>query len=165
MGRFLHAPSGAQRPDLASKAMADVDAAANDEVETLVNTLVPFARRMLEKHGSFPPFGASVDGDGELHMVAADAEAAGAGASAADAARLVEAGLREAAIAGEIRASGVCTDVRIDGPEGEVEAISVALEHIDRDPLRVLVSYEVTPSGEHGFGKPIAAPGETRVFA
>ncbi len=143
--------------------MADGD--AQDEVETLVNTLVPFARRMLERYGSFVPFGASVDAGGEIKLVAADAEAVGPEPSAADAARLIESGLRVAAIAGEIRASGICTDVRIDSPEGPVEAISVALEHIDRDPLRVLVSYEVTASGEHGFGKPIAAPGETRVFA
>ena len=141
------------------------DDVAKDELETLVNTLVPFARRMLERHGAFVPFGASVDGDGELKMVAADADAVGEDPSAADAARLIESGLRVAAIAGEIRASGICTDVRIDGPDGEVEAISVALEHIDRDPMRILVSYETTPSGEHGFGKPIAAPGETRVFA
>jgi hypothetical protein len=144
--------------------MADAAPAPTDEVEALVNTLVPFARRMIERHGSFVPFGATVDGAGEVRMLAADAEAAGPGASAADAVRLMETGLRAAASAGEIRACGICTDVRIEGDDGELEAISVALEHADRDPLRIFVSYETTPSGEHGFGKPIAAPGERRVF-
>lgn len=132
-----------------------------DEIETLVNTLVPFARRMLERHGSFVPFAATVALDGELQMLAADASP---DTSAADAALLLEDGLRTAAADGKIRACGVCTDVRIDGDDGELEAISVALEHAERDPLRIFVSYEVTASGEHGFGKPIAAPGQRKVF-
>jgi hypothetical protein len=43
-----------------------------DEMDLLLDMLLPFAQQQLEKHGEFFPFAASIDSSGALAMVAVD---------------------------------------------------------------------------------------------
>ncbi len=135
---------------------------ASDELEQLLNAVVPFARDMLEKYDAFLPFGAAVGLDGEVRMVAA--ELSGEHPAAAEVVQTLQEGLLAQAREHSIRAAGVCTDVRIDGEDGPVDAVSVSLEHVEHDPLRVFVPYTVDDEGTREYGKPVGAPGERLIF-
>ena len=40
-----------------------------DEIQELLNFLLPYAERMLNAHGEFYPYAAALDTDGELNAV------------------------------------------------------------------------------------------------
>jgi hypothetical protein len=45
---------------------------AQDDLDSLLNSSLPLARQMLEKHGEFFPFGAAISLNGETRMVVGD---------------------------------------------------------------------------------------------
>jgi hypothetical protein len=49
----------------------DGDFMAHPELDELLDTLLPFAQQMLQKHGEFFPFGAAMTSSGEIRHVGA----------------------------------------------------------------------------------------------
>ena len=43
-----------------------------DEIQELLNFLLPYAERMLSQHGEFYPYAAALGSDGELNAVGTD---------------------------------------------------------------------------------------------
>src|SRR5207247_1674351 len=85
-------------------------AMANPDFDTLLNTLAPFAKQMLSKHGEFYPFGATMTPDGE---VTANAGYEGNEQPETQAViDLLTHAFRQQAAAGQIRAAGLCKDIR-----------------------------------------------------
>ncbi len=75
-------------------------------------------------------------------------------------------GLRSRAIQGEIRAAGICYDVRIRDSDGKpTDAIAVALEHRAGDSVSVLMPYSKGRFSGWQFGDLISTPGGRRIFA
>ncbi len=138
---------------------------ATTDLEQLLNAMLPFAQQMLEEHGEFYPFGGQVGADGELALVA-PSQAPDEPTSQDLIDTLVES-LHERAHQGEIRASGICFDVRVDLPNQpeRSDAICVQLEQEDGDPIAVFLPYSRggNSSGLE-YGELFAARGDSSVF-
>jgi hypothetical protein len=138
--------------------------APTDEIQELLNILLPEAERLLNKDGEFFPYAMALDTDGEPAPVIPPVDN-GTPDVAAVLVALHE-GLREQAAEGAIRASGIAADVTLTDPDsGETtDAIQVELDHADADPVDVYVPYESKPEGVK-FGELVAAQGREPVFA
>ena len=134
-----------------------------DEIQEILNFLLPHAEDMLNRHGEFYPYAAALDADGEVSAVAADL-----GSDSPDVGDLLVAlhdGLRRQAAEGSIRASGIAADVTLTDPDsGETtDAVQVELDHADGDAVDIYVPYE-TGEGAIKFGELVAAQGREPVF-
>jgi len=135
-----------------------------DEIQELLNFLLPYAEQMLNQHGEFYPYAAAVGSDGELNTVGTDLDD-----DSPDVGELLLAlhqGLRERAADGAIRASGIAADVTLTDPDsGETtDAVQVELDHAEADPVDIFVPYETEAEGIK-FGELVAAEGREPVFA
>lgn len=134
-----------------------------EEIQQLLNYLLPFAEQMLSSHGEFYPYAATMDVGGEVQAVSA------AGDEQPDVGELLtalHAELREQAADGTIRASGIAADVTLTDPDsGEVtDAVQLELDHAETAAVDVYVPY--TSGDEEGikFGELVAAPGQAPIF-
>jgi hypothetical protein len=135
-----------------------------DEIQELLNFLLPYAERMLNEHGEFYPYAAALDSEGELGAVGAELD--DGSPDVGDVLLALHEGLRKRAAEGAIRASGIAADVTLTDPEsGETtDAVQVELDHANADPVDVFVPYETEPDGIK-FGELVAAAGREPVFA
>ena len=131
-------------------------------MDALLDALIRFAQEMLAKHGEFFPFGAAITGTGALEMVGGyTREERPPSQALID---LLHQGLADRARDGEIRASGVCFDVRL--PERDnTDAIQVSLEHASAEPLNVFLPYKRQRLRGVKYGDLFATPGERRIFS
>jgi hypothetical protein len=137
---------------------------ARDEMDSLLDTLLPFAQQQLEKHGEFFPFAASIDSSGAPAMVAVHlGDEHPASTQLIDA--LYEALARSAA-SGEIRAAGICADVRVTPPGSgdQTDAIRTSIEHAEGDPVEVFMPYAKKRMRGFEFGDLFAQAGTARIF-
>jgi hypothetical protein len=134
-----------------------------EEIEELLNYLLPFAERQLNEAGECYPYAAMVSADGELRSVTA---ATGEDPEVADLLVALHAELRSQAADGSIRASGIAADVTLTDPDsGETtDAVQIELDHADGDPVDVYVPYETATDGVK-FGDPVSAGGREPVFS
>lgn len=135
-----------------------------DEMDALLDALLPFAQQMIGKHGEFYPFAAALDSSGEIQMVAGHT-----GEERPDSSELIELlyeGLSQQASSGEIRAAGVCADVRVTPPGSRdvTDAIRVAIEHTGSEPVEVFLPYVGRKFRGAQYGELFAQPGTARVF-
>lgn len=137
----------------------------NEEIQEVLNFLLPFAERMLTEHGEFYPYAATMSVEGEVTAVPAGSF----GDEDPDVSDLLvelHAHLREQAAEGSIRASGIAADVTLTDPDsGETtDAVQVELDHAEGDAVDVYVPYESGGAGVK-FGELVAAEGREPVFA
>jgi hypothetical protein len=135
-----------------------------DEMDSLLDALLPFAKQMLGEHGEFYPYAATLDSSGNLQMVATHT-----GEEHPDSSQLIELlyeGLVQQASTGEIRAAAVCADVRVTPPNSPemTDAIRVAIEHASGEPVNVFLPYENRKFRGIQYGELFAQAGTTRVF-
>jgi hypothetical protein len=135
-----------------------------EEIQELLNFLLPFAERMLAEHGEFYPYAAAMASDGEVSAVAA-----GAAEEQPDVGELLvelHAVLRAQAAEGSIRASGIAADVSLTDPDTGVttDAVQVELDHAEGEAVDIYVPYE--RAGEDvRFGELVSAQGREPVFS
>ncbi|GAA1807642.1 hypothetical protein GCM10009795_061020 [Nocardioides hankookensis] len=133
-------------------------ASAQEDLDGLLNLVLPLAQELLGKNGQFYPFGASVSTTGEASLTAADP-----GLDGRQQPDQVLAGLYDGAraSAADNRAAAFVVDVLVDGSD----AVRVELEHRDGIALVVLVPYQPsTLNRVPKFDQMSAAPGEPRVW-
>jgi hypothetical protein len=135
-----------------------------EEIQELLNFLLPHAERMLGEQGEFYPYAAKMATDGEVSAVAADT-----GDDNPDVGDLLvklHAVLREQAAEGSIRASGIAADVTLTDPDSgkTTDAVQVELDHAEGDAVDVYVPYE-SAGDRVKFGELVAAEGREPVFA
>jgi len=137
---------------------------AHEDLNQLMNELLPFAQEMLAKHGEFFPFGGYMDiGGGIAHVAGWTGEEQPPSQEVID---VLIGGLRQQAERREIRASALCIDV-LAIPPGETEkrdAISVRLEHANAESAIVFLPYRKSPSGDYDYGDLFAVRGTHDVF-
>ena len=134
-----------------------------EEIEQILNYLLPFAERMLSSHGEFYPYAATMDAGGEVQAVSA------AGEEQPDVSELLlalHAELREQASRGAIRASGIAADVTLTDPDSgdTTDAVQLELDHAETDAVDVYVPYTTGDEGIE-FGELVAAPARHRSSA
>ena len=126
---------------------------AHPDLDELLNALVPFAQQMLSKHGEFFPFGATMTTNGEL-----TADAAYDGDEQPPSEQLIDLltqGFRQQAASGQIRAAGICYDVRIipPGQTEKTDAICLALEHQTGEAANLYLPYKKGLLGRYKYGE------------
>jgi hypothetical protein len=117
-----------------------------EEIEQILNYLLPFAERMLSSHGEFYPYAATMDVGGEVQAVSAAAD--------------------EQASRGAIRASGIAADVTLTDPDSgdTTDAVQLELDHAETDAVDVYVPYTAGDEGIE-FGELVAAAGQAPIFS
>lgn len=133
---------------------------AHTEIEELLNALLPFARQQLGVQGEFCPFGATISIGGERRLVAAHLE--DDHPTSQTVIDIMRAGALKEASAGEIRAFGICFDVRVvpPGKSEKTDAICVQLEHSSGEALSAYLPYKKAWLRGYKFGELFFAPGE-----
>ena len=141
-----------------------MEPSTGNDFDEMLMPMLGLAEQMLEKRGSFHPFGARLAASGSLAVI--------------DVARTLDqpsnplilaalyATFRLEARAGTIKACAVCWDAVVPKEEGGglTDAIVIGLEHREGDPKVVLCTYERAPSGDLHFHDPITAVGRRHVF-
>jgi len=99
-----------------------------DDMRSIMEPLIDLAKQQIRRHGTFLPFGASLDGTGQVALKAAGTEQETA--SSIEILPILHDGLRATAADRQITAVAVCEWVRIT-PEGgsQTDAIKVLVEH------------------------------------
>jgi hypothetical protein len=135
-----------------------------DEIQELLNFMLPQAERLLNEQGEFYPYAVTLDAEGDLAPVDPPVEE-----EEPDVGTVLVAlheGLREQAAEGAIRASAIAADVTLTDPDSgdTTDAIQVEVDHADAEPMDIYVPYESQPEGVK-FGELVAAQGREPVFA
>jgi len=123
------------------------------DLNQLLNSLLPFAERMLAEHGEFLPFGRTLKPDGEIEAVAAyDSDEHPPSQIVID---LMTRVLRRQAQSGQFRAVGICYDSRTI-PPGQTEkcdAVCASMEHQSGEAVNVILPFEKTSKGDIQYGQ------------
>jgi hypothetical protein len=135
-----------------------------EEIQELLNFLLPQAERMLGDQGEFYPYAAAVERDGSIEPVAPAVD--DGNPDVGDILVALHRDLREQAAEGAIRASGIAADVTLTDPDsGEVtDAVQLELDHAEADAIDVYVPYTNGAEGIE-FGELVATSGQAPVFA
>jgi hypothetical protein len=119
---------------------------------------------MLAEHGEFYPFAATMKADGDITSIGADTgEEQPASKALTD---FLVGAFREKARRREIRATGICFDVRtvLPGRSERVDAICARLEHEDGEAVDVFLPYRKGGRGHLEFGELFATQGQRLIF-
>jgi len=129
-----------------------------EDLDALLNAVLPFAQELLDKNGQFYPFGAVVGGDGNLSLASAPTAVGRRAAPANILADLVAAASAKSA---SLRAVAFVSDVLVAGKD----AIHVELEHSRGTALRIVVPYKINRSTRLvRFGQLSASSGQAKVW-
>jgi hypothetical protein len=137
---------------------------AHPDLNALKSALFPIARKMLTEHAEFFPCAATMKLDGEI--VDCSAFNAGEHPSSQHLIETFTGEFRKLASKGEIKAAGICCDVRVatkDRPE-KMDAVQFALEHVNGEAVNVFMPYDVDSSGDVRFGAIFASGREKQFF-
>lgn len=144
--------------------MQEVTPEIKDDVETLLNELMPLANELLSQHSEFFPFGGVLDAEGNVQP-----PQAWSGSGAPEARDQVDALMtvfRGKAEAGEIRASAILFDC-LTVPPGEterVDAVAVQLDHEAGYSAVVFFPYQIDEDRSVSFAEPFAFEGDHEIF-
>jgi hypothetical protein len=136
-----------------------------EESTQLMNELFSFAKRMLEEHQEFYPYGGYIDIDGKITHVAGKIEGTDHPRSQ-PIIDLLTKNFQEEARKGKYRATAIIFDVRIKPPgaEEKTDAIQICLDHREDYSIEVLFPYKIV-DGDLLFGKTFAQKGNRGIFA
>jgi hypothetical protein len=134
------------------------------DLNELMKPLVPFAQEMLAKHGEFYPFGAAMSVAGKVSLT--EAYTGTGHPPSQEVIDLLVDGFRAQAAKKEVRAVGICIDVRTlaPGQTEKTDAICVRLRHADSESLDVFLPYQKDKSGAIQYGKLFATQGDQDIF-
>jgi hypothetical protein len=136
---------------------------AKEESQTLMNSVLPTAKKFLEQHGEFFPFGAAMKPSGEIVVVAGyDGRER---PPSSDIIKFLMAAFVAAAGLKEYKATALAYDVKVNLPSSnkKSDAIVVALDHIERYSVLVICPYELV-NGKLRMGEVFAQKGADAIF-
>ena len=138
---------------------------AHPDLNALKDALLPVAKRMLTEHGEFFPYGAFMKLNGEIVDCSVDDEDEHPPSK-----RLIDVltdDFRQRAAKGEVRAVGICSDVRVarPGQTKKTDAVHFALEHQNGEALDVFLPYDLDTAGEVVYGELFAMQRAKQFFA
>lgn len=136
----------------------------HEDLNQLLNALMTYAQQLLNQQGQFLPFAAAIRAGGEVELIGG--QAGGDDTSAQEIRAALLEGLRQGARDGKYRATGLCSDMRVQrgGAGPATDAIGVVLEHSDGTALSVYLPYERQSPGRVQYGDLYSAAAEIRIF-
>jgi hypothetical protein len=133
-----------------------------DDLDGLLNVVLPFAQKMLEEHGEFYPFAAAITTDGQLELVAGDPDPG----IEHPAARDIVVTCFDALVSrrDQIRAAAVVTNVRLHDTGGD--AIAIHTEHVEGQVISARLPYSLPRLFRRrvSYGALQAGPAERRIW-
>ena len=137
---------------------------AHPDLDELLNALLPLAQQMLAENGEFYPFGSTMTVAGKI--VAQGAYTGEEHPKSQPLIELLTQAYRKQALNGEIRAAGICYDVRTipPGQSEKTDAVCLALEHQTGQSVSVFVPYKKGWFGKVKYGELFAAAREPEFF-
>jgi hypothetical protein len=138
---------------------------AHPDLDSLMNSLLIFAEQMLKEEGEFLPFAGAMDMDGEIYWIGADNGQEYPGSQALI--DILTTQLHSEAVAGKIRASGICLDTRFreSSSANAVDAVCFRLERVSGEGIVVYIPYSIIKPGTLTFGVKTASPFIQEVFS
>ena len=136
----------------------------HSDFQSLIDSLLSFAKSMVSEHGSFNPFGAVMYVDSQIQWVAADTgEEFPASQVLIDS---MVAMFKESAEAGDIRAAAICYDGRAipPGAASKMDVIGFALEHRSTDSIGAYIPYVRKENGDVEYSEMYAIEREPQFF-
>ena len=137
---------------------------AHPDLNILKDSLLPVAQKMLTEHGEFFPYGKIMRQNGEIVSCSPyDGDEHPPSQKLID---ILTQDFRQRAANGEIRAAGICCDVRVATPEypNKIDAVQFALEHQNGEAVDVFLPYNLDSAGEVQFGELFATSREREFF-
>lgn len=133
---------------------------ASEDLNALYNEARAFAEYMLLTHGEFIPFAVTMAPDGKIAQVAGDLGTEHPGSK--DMVALLQASLCQSAKLGDLRAAGICMDMRIvpPGQQHKTDAMCTCLAHVSGEAFEVFVPYARNERGEFQFGQSFTIAGD-----
>ncbi len=143
--------------------MADTTQQVKD-IEALLNSLLPFAEKMLTENQEFFPFGGRTELDGEVVWEGAQNE--NELPLSADLIAILDDKHRELAAGRQIRACIVLYDIRVTPPgrSEKQDAICAAVDHATGYSARIIYPYAFAPNGEIAVEPGYAVEGMASIF-
>ena len=136
-----------------------------EECEELMQANLPFASDCLRKYGEFYPLGAVMRIDKKIHLTVTDEKKNMP--ESKDVIENLEKMHKKLAKDGEIIASSILYDSKINLNDEVSDAITVRLEHIDNYCVEAIFPYEIKKrlfKREVIFYEPDVFEGEKRIF-
>ena len=137
---------------------------AKEQVERLMNAIIPFAKQMLHEHGEFFPYGGLIQSDGSIVDVSA-AEDGNDRPTSGALINILREDFKNRARSRSIIAAGIVADVKVMSPDTgtKTDAIQVNLEHKDGYSAEVCFPYAID-NGEIHYGQIFAQQGRNEIF-
>jgi hypothetical protein len=137
-----------------------------EEAESLMNDLLPLAKRMLSEDAEFYPYGGFLRPTGEIVHVGATVKGAEHPKSK-DVMKLLVQSLKERARSGAATATAIIFHVRIvpPGKKEKAETVQVSIDHVDGFSAEVFFPYVIENGREVVFGRTFAQKGDGAMFS
>jgi hypothetical protein len=137
---------------------------AHPDLNKLLDTMLPLAKKLLGEFGDFLPYGAFMKLDGAI--VDCGVSGKDEHPPSKELIEILTLDFQQRAAKGEIRAAGICCDVRVATPKHpeKVDAVQFALEHQNGEAVNVFLPYDLDSSGEVQYGELFAAKRERNFF-
>jgi len=137
---------------------------AKQELDALLSSMMPFAQMMLDKAGTFYPYGGIINTSGKP-----EAHGAYNGEEHPKPQELIDilmAGFRQGTKEKKFRAVGMCVDVRTIPPNSteKTDAIAAMMEHESGIAVTVFLPYKREASGKYVYGQMFARNNEPKIF-
>jgi hypothetical protein len=135
---------------------------SRNDLDSLLSSVIPFAKQMLDEHGRFNPFGSVMKTGGEIALVGGYDDKS----DAAEIANLLVEGFRGGARSGDYMATALCVDVRVNPPDGSgtTDAIRVTLEDAAGEAVNVFLPYRKRAFRGIKYGELFGSQAERSVF-
>lgn len=149
----------------ASKGTQGNQPMSNEDLDTLLNAVIPLAQQMLEKYGEFYPLGASMDVQGKAGLVGVMPKSEYP--QAQEIIDLLTSELLDDAANQAIRASAICFrgEAKPPGEAEKSDAICVHLEHQSGESVAAYLPYKKQVTGQVSYGELFARPIIPHIFA
>lgn len=135
-----------------------------DDLDSLLNFLMPFGRKMIEKYGEVYPCAVVVKQNGD--MVPLSNETGKSDPTVQEVMEVLLVGLCRGAREREFRAVGLCLDVRVTNPQSGVksDAVCASIETEDGTAMDIFLPYRSVSSGAFEYGEMFALEAQRRIF-
>jgi hypothetical protein len=135
-----------------------------EELDELMNDILPFAQKMLSEHGEFFPYGGAITSKGEIiHIGASDGDEQPPSQKLIDV--LIES-FQAQAKAEAYRATAIVFDVRVKPPSSEhkTDAVQINLDHAGGVSVECFLPYVIKDKGKVVYGEMFAQKGSAKIF-
>ncbi len=136
---------------------------AESDTEAILLAMIPIGKQLLEKQGTFVPYGGAMTMDGKVVTVAGYS-----GTEPPPSQEIIDAlnfAFRTGALTGKYKATGLFSDVEASPPgnKEKTRAIAAALDHQDNYSVVIYFPYKIV-AGKVQLDEVFASPGENKLF-